>query len=561
MDFKPDAEENKDANFQPENQMQPAVPEPMPTEVQPQVPDAMPMPYEALETEPATEAQGAAPFGPNFSDAAPSQPVAPTDTAAPVASPQYGAVAPLSTPPIATASPKGKKKLFLVIAGIFLLVATIGTSVLASYRFYQSPETVMIGAVSQLMRADHIQANTIITSDQVTEFGDMTVAIKKVTINNKTDYTPANGSDAEIELSVNDKSYKFGGSVMNVASGDIYFKLNDVVSTVEKIALESDQQLNLTILKELENKWVKFAVADMKKLSAEYGDTYKCTLDAYKQYGTDKAMTDEVINAYRVNQFITLKGDAKYKDGMIGYDVEIEKQKLKDFSKAFQKTAIYKKVAACDKTDTVPESDESSTSDPVDEAIDEVESDYTTVNTLWFGQWTHELRQLDSTVEYTPKNEKASTTQVSVVMGYDETVKIEAPKDAMSFEDFQKKVTEGYEQMLNMPSGGIEARAQDSSSEASVNTISKKAEAYNAMAGTYPATIADFEKYPESSLKGGTIVADGSIVTALPVSEKQYTYKRCAVGVSAQVVYKKSDGTFVAKGLGGAPTGVITKLC
>ena len=447
MDFKPDAAENKDIDLQPTIETQPPVEPVIP--VQP----IESTPYEALETEPATAGQAPASFGMAPPAPMPTQPESPGVPPLDTTTSQFVATPPLAPVPFAPAPAKSKKKKIFIGVGVALLMAGISASAFASYRVYQSPEVVMMGAVSHLMQADHIQANTIVTSDQVTEFGGMSVKIKKVTVNNKTDYTPANGTDAEIELTVNDKDYKFGGSVINIASGDIYFKLDGIVSTVEDIVKESGEmtengaELNVTILKELEGKWVKFAVADMKKLGAEYGDTYKCTLDAYKQYGTDKAMTEEVINAYRANQFITTKGDAKYTDGMIGYDVELERQKLKDFTKAFQKTAIYKKVAACDKTNTVPGDEDATTSDSIDETIDEVDSAYSSVNTLWFGQWTHELRQFDSTVAYTPEDEKPSTTKTTTMMSYDETVTIEPPKDAMSFEDFQAKVMEGYEQM------------------------------------------------------------------------------------------------------------------
>lgn len=561
MDNKPYEQENTEINSQPNNQIQPPIQDELPAV------DDQAVPYEALEAEPATTSQPQAPGNLGMLDSTTAQPNYTSVAPAGDVPSQFGAVTTPADVPSPTPPKKSKKKLLFIVAGIFLLVSTLGAGAFASYRFYQSPETVMIGAVSHLMRADHIQANTVITSDQVSDIFGVKIAIKKVTIGNKSDYTPANGTDAEIELSVNDKPYKFGGSVITVASGDIYFKLDAIVSTFEDIVRDSDEfaddsaELNMTKLKELEGKWVKFAMSDMKELSAEYSDTYKCTLEAYKQYGNDKAMTEEVINAYKANQFIATKGDAKYKDGMIGYDVEVKKQKLKDFTKSLQKTAIYKKIAACDKTKTIPESDDSTTSDSIDETIDEVDSAYSTINTLWFGQWTHELKQFDSSVGYAPKDEKSSTTRVKTLISYDNTVKIEAPKDSMSFKDFQEKLTAGYEQMVSLPEGAIAERAQDSSSIANTSTIYKKAEAYNAIAGTYPVAVADFEKYQESSLKAWSSENGISTVPTLPMSEKQYTYKKCSAGNTAQVVYKKSDGTYVATGLGGAPSGTITKLC
>lgn len=81
---------------------------------------------------------------------------------------------------------------------------------------------------------------------------------------------------------------------------------------------------------------------------------------------------------------------------------------------------------------------------------------------------------------------------------------------------------------------GIQQRAHASTAQAGANMVAKKAEAYAAMdtAGSYPATVEDFAKYPESKLTENRYT-----VTAVPpVDEKTIMYKQCDAQ-SAQVTY------------------------
>lgn len=82
--------------------------------------------------------------------------------------------------------------------------------------------------------------------------------------------------------------------------------------------------------------------------------------------------------------------------------------------------------------------------------------------------------------------------------------------------------------------GGIQQRAHTSVAQASANMVAKKAEAYAAMdtAGSYPATVEDFAKYPESKL----VENDYTVTTVPPVDEKTVMYKQCDAQ-SAQITY------------------------
>ena len=84
---------------------------------------------------------------------------------------------------------------------------------------------------------------------------------------------------------------------------------------------------------------------------------------------------------------------------------------------------------------------------------------------------------------------------------------------------------------------GIQDRAKTSAAQSAANSVSKHAEAYYALSdpAVYPSTIADFEEYPESSLKYAT--SDSiTIVEGTAPDTGIITYKQCDAQ-SAQVSY------------------------
>ena len=75
----------------------------------------------------------------------------------------------------------------------------------------------------------------------------------------------------------------------------------------------------------------------------------------------------------------------------------------------------------------------------------------------------------------------------------------------------------------------------------------KKAEAYNSVQSSYPATLADFGTVKESTFDNASQVTD---TTTLPSDEKKVAYKKCATG-AAVYYYDAVSSKVQALGMGG----------
>lgn len=76
--------------------------------------------------------------------------------------------------------------------------------------------------------------------------------------------------------------------------------------------------------------------------------------------------------------------------------------------------------------------------------------------------------------------------------------------------------------------------------------------------GVYPESAAVFTQgeYSTSSSSSG---APFKVLNTLPEVESGVGYQRC--GKSAQVIYRGDNNTYIAIGLGQAPSGIVTKFC
>lgn len=464
--------------------------------------------------------------------------------------------------PVFSANPGAQKpkrsKMPFVIGGIIGGLILLSAGAFATYRAYQSPEKVLRDAVTKAVHAKAVQMSAVVTSDAKVTTSGQTIAFKKFTFDAKSTYDPKSEANATATIAFNGNDYNFAANGMMSENGEVYFKIVKAVDSVQKFyeTMANGQKIPAdarSTFRSLEGKWVKVSIEDMTGKNKESADAYKCVLDAYKSYGQDKKMQDEVVEVYKKHSFIKTKGGAKYKDGMLGYEVTVDEALAKEFGKAARETSIAKKVTSCDK-------DTSKSTDSVKDSASEVTKETTAVTHVWVDPISHELKKIDSSVKYSPKNGEASTTVAVADFGFDQSVKIDIPASSMTLDEFMKKIQQGYQQASGVSTSDIEGRANDTAAETMANMVAKKAEAYNAINSSYPASIADFEKVPESRI--AEISPDLQVLTSLPVNEKQVAYKKCSSGNSAQVVYKKSsDNTFVAIGVGGAPSGPVTKLC
>jgi type IV pilus assembly protein PilA len=99
---------------------------------------------------------------------------------------------------------------------------------------------------------------------------------------------------------------------------------------------------------------------------------------------------------------------------------------------------------------------------------------------------------------------------------------------------------------------GIQSRGKASAAQSLANSIVKKAEAFNTIESTYPATYNGFGNGGGTAGNPAEAKLDeqGKVTNSLPSDEKTVMYKKCATG-AAVYYYNAATGKNVGIGLGG----------
>ena len=112
---------------------------------------------------------------------------------------------------------------------------------------------------------------------------------------------------------------------------------------------------------------------------------------------------------------------------------------------------------------------------------------------------------------------------------------------------------------------GIQNRAKQSAAQSLANSVVKKTEAYNTIQSSYPANKAAYASGPtEAVLDDPSKVSDVTkgTATGFPTDEKTVGYVKCTAGNTAQIIWRDAvNNNYVAIGVGGATSGVVTTAC
>ena len=110
---------------------------------------------------------------------------------------------------------------------------------------------------------------------------------------------------------------------------------------------------------------------------------------------------------------------------------------------------------------------------------------------------------------------------------------------------------------------GIQNRAKASSAQALANAIVKKAEAFNAVESSYPASNTGFGTGAGTAGNPAEAKLDNAaqVTATVPTDEKTVAYKKCAAGGAQVVYFDASKNTSVGISIGGAAAYVPSTLC
>lgn len=465
----------------------------------------------------------------------------------------YNSVAPPSV-----VAPKKKKNLLAIGIASGLFVTLLAGGGVYGYTQYQKPENVVLQAITGALSAKMVRTTTAVTSDFVYTSDIVKLSLSKFTLESGFERTPRFDANAKLELTYNNRTITLNAASLVTDAGDIYFKIENARDALSKF-LPDGQKLSAQAekyLASIDGKWAKYTLAELKADNAEYGEMVQCSLDASKKYRDDKKSIQELATVYKANQFLVVDGKRLIKDGNQGYVVSVSRSKYNAFEKAAEKTTLARALTKCENGGKEPDVRDDSTG--IDAPISEEKTssdDPQTSITVWVSPWAHELRAIDTvTTNLKDFDDKSYTVKTYTNISTRKGVTTPVPTDAMSVKTWTENAGKYFE-----ASEGVElgANPKDQEAVALAHTVIKKAEIYNAINAGYPPTVAAFGLEKESAMEDRS-----QLISTLPTDSSHVGYRLCKVG-TAQVVYRKIDGTYMAMTLGTSESAwhSVTGLC
>lgn len=276
-------------------------------------------------------------------------------------------------PVVQAQKPPKKSKVKLIVGIVIGSLVIVGLTALALWYFlvWQSPQNVLTRAVAKTFTTEKSIASGTITTE-------MNGAKVEVAIKSASDL-PKGKLAATVKISPEglDKAIEINADGVLADDGTLYFKLDGVKKSVnividqviqsqlgsgaeshEKVAYMNSpegkkmmEQVKQQALKQLQpvidavdGQWVKISPSDLSNLPSE--DT-ACVFDSLKMIQTDADARKEVAKVYQDNAFLVIKGETEAKDGSKGYDIELDKDKAREFAKAAVDTKLGRKMKDC----------------------------------------------------------------------------------------------------------------------------------------------------------------------------------------------------------------------
>ena len=338
--------------------------------------------------------------------------------------------------------PVNKGLVAALIAIPAALVLLIGGAVAAYNLWYQNPDRVIATALSGAMTATSGTANANITSED---------SDYKVEAQIDTSF---NQDGAKADISFNMKSGSATAEVKGSAviinkdsSSEVYAMVDGLNESYESMygsSLYSYAPDMSSLFKIIDGQWVvatdeDFASDGVFGSEAKYIDE-QCVADFQTKFKTDKSYSREITNAYKNNIFIDVAKELGSKDGNLGYQIQINKDKLNDFLETVKSSKIVTAYRDC-ATDEGKESIDQTIDGLIDSAGEYADDINDTTVVVWIDRWSHELKT--TTISY--EDEYNAKTEIVIDTDYTANVTIEAPDNAMPAKEFTEKVTAEYE--------------------------------------------------------------------------------------------------------------------
>ena len=378
-----------------------------------------------------------------------------------------------------------------IIAIVILLLVLIGGGIGAVLfiNWHESKDKVVSDAMSKLL-------NIKLTEDKIENAGNgvgVTKISGKTTVTNKdtkeleeegytyvkntvgTFNAELNDVNAHIkgDLTVNysdNTSKTMGIETAYLSGGKVYLKLGELSNygalidvlmgykSEDVMALSEDEKtdeikefekkLGAVLPSKIQDQWISVSNDTFKTIIGEenYNDEYSCITSGLEKVSKDSKA--KMLEAYEKNSFFEF-GDTVddldgAKDGLSYYEVKIDENKYKEFTKAVEKIDASEEIVKCFSS-MAEEYTKDSSDGKVTQTATTAEKEEKTTTKYYFGvkSWSHEI--MNVIVE---TNSKTSKTVSNYDLSYDE-VKVTEPSDAKPIEKVAEEAYDAYIKLID----------------------------------------------------------------------------------------------------------------
>ena len=350
---------------------------------------------------------------------------------------------PALPPQMAMGQRKSKVGLIIAICAV-ILVVLLAIAGATAYAFYQKPENVLLDAVSKLPLATKVSTKTTVNSNFSYEADGVNIKFKKFTFDTGAENTPKFDANAELALEVNGKELSLKASGLATDNGTVYFKVDNIVSSIKETLSILHQKLPAQAekhLKKIDGKWAKYSLADVRKQDKKSADQLQCVIDAYKKYSKDDKAKHQISSVYKKHSFIIIDKEVKSQDGNFGYDVSVDDDKAEAFWKDFRETSFAKSVESC-----AP--NVSSSSSDTYKSAKKAKPKADATMTVWVSQWSHELRGVDvktTNLKTDSHSDKNYNVSAKTIIDFSKGSQVAVPSDAISAEEWASAISQSFQ--------------------------------------------------------------------------------------------------------------------
>lgn len=341
-------------------------------------------------------------------------------------------------------TPKSKKKWIIAGVAAGLLTLLVGVSVFA-YTMFQNPDRVLddalLNLISRQTQPTIAKANAHYTSKE----GTVTITMDSKQASDQKGQGTASITIESKDKKVSPQPINISAEFVSDGKNIVYIKLKNVKHAVDayieslfngetlaSLSPAEKQQMKAAykqqyeaIAAKIDDQWIKIDI-DQNDASNATGKCYNSVMTSLAE---DRTVQSEVMKVYGKNRFVTIKKQLGNKDGNIGFELDIDRTKAKDFGKAIKETEFGKKLLSCNKEAL---QDNSTTSSTTDKA--------TTTVSVWIDQWSHKFKAVD--VDGKMNDDAKGAVKMHVDLGYDKVGSVSIPSNAKDIKQVGQEIQE-----------------------------------------------------------------------------------------------------------------------